>query len=77
MPASRGAAKPVCWITRVWRLLCLLTVMSALLAVTGVLSSLPPVWVGVVSIPGLLVMLLVAVASYADWSRSRHGSTRR
>lgn len=70
-------SKPYDWTVLVWRLLCLLTVMSALLAVTGVLWSLPPVWVGVVSIPGLLVMLLVAVASYADWCRSRHGSTGR
>ena len=63
--------------TILWRLLCLLTTMSALLTVTGILWSLPPLWVGVLLLPGALVTLLVAIASYSDWSSSRTGSTRR
>ena len=77
MAASRGAGRRTCWTTRVWRILCLLTVMSGLLAVTGVLWSLPPIWGGVALTPGLLVMLLFAIASYADWSGSRDASRRR
>lgn len=65
------------WTTAAWRLLCLLATMSGLAAVTGLFSALPPLWMGVVSIPGLVVMLLLFVAWWADCSSSRTGSTKR
>jgi hypothetical protein len=61
----------------VWRLLCLLALTSGLVAVTPLWSLLPPLWQGIASIPGLVVMLLVVVASWADWSTSRSASTMR
>lgn len=77
MAASRGAGARVCWTTRVWRLLCLLASMSALAAVTGVLWTWPPLVQGMTVLPGLVVTLLIAVASWADSKRSRCPSTRR
>ena len=65
------------WTTPVWRLLCLLTTMSALLAVTGTLWALPPLLLGAALLPGGIVTLLVAVASYSDWSHSHTASTKQ
>lgn len=56
-------------ITAVWRILCLLATMPALAAFTGLLSVLPPLWLGVSLLPGLLVMLLIIVAGYAERSQ--------
>ncbi len=58
------------WTSAVWPSLCLLTLTSALAAATGLLWTLSPVWQAVAVVPGLLVMLCVVVASWADWSRS-------
>ncbi len=77
MAGSCGAASVDRWTAWVWRLLCLLTAMSGLAAYTGVLWSLPPLWLGVALMPGLLVTLIFAVASYADWRSSRAGSSGR
>lgn len=60
-----------------WRALCLLTLMSALLAVTGLLWALPPLWQAIAAAPGMAVALLISVASYSDWSASREASMRR
>ena len=57
-----------------WRLLCLLTGMSVLLAVTGLLWLLPPVWQGVAVAPGLVVTLLMIVAHVASSRGSGRGS---
>lgn len=51
------------WTTVVWRLLCLLAIMSGLAALTGLL---PRVWLAIAAVPGLLVMLLLAVAWWHD-----------
>lgn len=56
--------------TIVWRLLCLLTIIAATLAVTGLLWALSPILQGLALVPGLLVMLLMGVASFADSQRS-------
>lgn len=77
MSASRGVAKSVCWTTRVWRCLCLLTGMSVLAAVTGVLWIWPPVVQGFAVVPGLVVTLLILVASWADSLPSRPRTTGR
>lgn len=71
MAASRGAAARACWTTQVWRLLCLLTGMSAFAAVTEVMWTWPPIAQGIALAPGLVVTLLIAVASCADSRASR------
>lgn len=65
------------WTARAWRLLCWMAALTALAAVTGALWSLPPVLLGLALTPGLLVMLLVAIASYANSQSSRGNSRRR
>lgn len=77
MTASRSTSRSPEWTTFVWRALCLLALTSGLVAVTPLWSLLPPLWQGIASIPGLVVMLLVVVASWADWSTSRSASTTR
>lgn len=57
------------WTTAVWRLLCLLTVISGAAALLGLLESAPLPLLGLAAAPGLLVMLLYAVAWWADSSR--------
>ncbi len=56
------------WTTAVWRLLCLLTLISGLAALLGLLESAQPLLLGLSVAPGLLVMLLYAVAWWADSS---------
>lgn len=63
------------WTTVVWRCLCGLVIMSGFVAVTGLWEALPGVVRGLMMIPGLLVMLVLAVACWADWSASRGAST--
>ena len=64
------------WTLIVWRLLCLLTCMSAFVSITA-WDVLPPIWQGLVIVPGLLVTLLLA----GEWAhasqRSRRVSGRR
>lgn len=62
------------WTLIVWRLLCLLTCITALALITGPYWLLPSVWQGLAVMPGLLVMLLILVASVHDSGRSQHGS---
>ncbi|PRI11916.1 hypothetical protein [Leucobacter massiliensis] len=57
------------WTTAAWRLLCLLTVMSGLAAASGLLWTLSPLCQALAVAPGLLVVLLVCVASWADWQQ--------
>ena len=57
----------------VWRLLCVLTIMSGLLAVTGILWALSPMVQAVVLAPDVLVLVCVAVASRADSSPRSDG----
>ena len=54
------------WSTSVWRLLCLLAIMSGLAVFTPVWSVLPLVIQGIAAVPGLLVTLLLVVASVAS-----------
>lgn len=61
------------WTTAVWRFLCLLTLISALAAFTGLLWLLPPLVQGVAVLPGLLVTLLYVVAGWADSSTRSDG----
>ncbi|WP_017791906.1 hypothetical protein [Leucobacter salsicius] len=56
-------------ITAAWRILCMLATMPPLAAFTGLLAALPPLWLGVSLLPGVLVMLLTAVAAYAERSQ--------
>lgn len=65
------------WTLIVWRILCGIVALTGLAAVTGVLWSLPPFWLGVALMPGLLVTLLFAVASYGDSRSSRADSSGR
>ena len=62
------------WTRYVWRLLCLLACMTAVLVFTPVWECLPPVWQGVLLAPGCIVALLVCVASWAESESSRSGS---
>lgn len=64
-------------IARVWSILCLLVALTALAAVTEVLWSLSPLWLGIALIPAALVTLVFATACCADWSSSRRSSMRR
>lgn len=65
------------WTTLVWRLLCLLAWLTALALLTGLYWLLPPVWQGLAMVPGLLVALLLVVASVHDSGRSPRASSRR
>lgn len=56
------------WTTAVWRLLCSLMIISGAAALLGLLESAPPLLLGLAVVPGLLVMLLYAVAWWADSS---------
>ncbi|UOQ58128.1 hypothetical protein MUN78_04580 [Leucobacter allii] len=57
------------WTRIVWRLLCLLTAMSALLAMTGPFWVLPPLLQGVLLLMGLLAGACLCIAGWADWSQ--------
>lgn len=52
-----------------WRLLCLLTLTSALAAATGLLWALSPLWQGVAVLPGMLVAVCLVLASVHDSQR--------
>lgn len=57
----------------VWSALCLLTIITAAMALTGLLWTLSPILQGLALVPGLLVTLLLVVASYADSQHSSDG----
>ncbi|WP_449281215.1 hypothetical protein [Leucobacter sp.] len=65
------------WTLIVWRFLRLLTITSALAAGTGLLSVTPPLVQGIAVMPGLLVVLVLVVAAWADSSTGcgRGGAT--
>lgn len=69
MAASCDARRSDRWTAIVWRLLCLLTLTSALAAATGLLWALSPFWQGVAVLPGMLVAVCLAVASVHDSQR--------
>lgn len=75
MSSSRTAVDR--WTTLVWRLLCLLAWLTLLALITGLYWWLPPLWQGLAMLPGLLVALLLVVASVHDSGRSGRGSVRR
>lgn len=54
------------WTTLIWRILCALTLTSGLIAILGLLDSLPPMMLAAVLAPGAVVILLLIVAAYAD-----------
>lgn len=57
------------WTVTVWRALCLVTALSALVAII-LWDLLPPLMQGVLVTPGLIVTLLIVVARFVDSSHT-------